>query len=141
MPAMKLTLTAAERERLLESGADLLERKKFFEAHEAFEDLWNATASQAERDIWQGLAQVAAALVKHERGEPASAITLLAKAKKRLTGSGLLKDATPLLAGWLDALATPVTCERDLGDTGLEKALLDRLRRLLRERAGGPALS
>lgn len=141
MRAMKLTLTDTERERLLDSGAGLLAKQKFFEAHEAFEDLWNSTAAQAERDIWQGMAQVAAALVKHERGEPASAITLLAKAKKRLTGSGLLRDATPLLAAWLDALATPVTCERDLGETGLEPALLDRLRRLLRERASGKALS
>jgi len=138
---MQLTLTPSERERLLDTGADLLARKKYFEAHEAFEDLWKATAAQAERDVWQGMAQVAAALVKHERGESASAITLLAKAKKRLTGSGLLKDALGILKAYLDGLATPVTCEKELTDTALGSPLLERLRRLLRERATRAPLS
>jgi len=134
-------LTPEEREKLLEEGASLLARRKFFEAHEAFEDLWKGTGAQAERDIWQGMAQIAAALVKHERGESASAITLLAKARTRLTGSGLLRDSGEILTAYLDRLAMPVTCERDLPGASLDPALLARLRKLLRERAAGSPLS
>ncbi len=55
----------------------------FFEAHEAFEDLWR-TAEGDRRLLLQGLTQVCAGLVKHQRGQPASARTLMARGLRKL---------------------------------------------------------
>jgi hypothetical protein len=111
---MRNPLPPDARRGLLDEGCRRLASGEYFPAHEAFEDLWHSTDVQAERDVWQGMAQVAAALVKHERGESASAITLLAKAASRLEGTPLLLPHAATVKEWLDALADPVTRERDL---------------------------
>lgn len=141
---MEKSLPPDEKDRLLEEGARLLAERRFFQAHEAFENLWNATTGQAERDVWQGMAQVAASLVKYERGELATAITLLAKAESRLTGNHLLRGAAEGLSRMLDGLRTPVICDMEIPDTGVPSSLLEALRGILadhRDRAGGDPLS
>jgi predicted metal-dependent hydrolase len=129
---------------LLERGARLLERGEFFDAHEAFEDLWRTSPSPSERDFWQGMSQMAAALVKHERGEPATAISLLAKARLRLLAGHLAGTSISELKTYLDALAAAVAAERNLPATALPGALILTLRRKLAGEDGdaeGPPLS
>ncbi len=102
----------------------------FLGAHEAFEDLWNAAQAPRERDLWQGLAQLAAALLKHVRGESSTAISLLAKARARLIGACTPGEAGAALLAYLDDLASPVTCERDLPSTALPAPFLGTIRGL-----------
>src|SRR5262249_4539411 len=90
---MKPPLEPAIRSHLRGEGARLLAEGESSRAPEACEDLWKAAPAQRERDLWQGLSQLAAALVKYERGEPATAITLLAKSRSKLEAARLEGDA------------------------------------------------
>ncbi len=54
-----------------------------FHAHEVLEALWK-TRVPAERDLWQGLAQVAVGLTHTLRGNRTGAITLLRRGASRL---------------------------------------------------------
>jgi predicted metal-dependent hydrolase len=54
-------LSAAERERFFGEGIELFNQGRFFEAHEAWEEIWRSTTPEP-RDLFQGLIQVAAAL-------------------------------------------------------------------------------
>jgi hypothetical protein len=54
-----------------------------FHAHEVLEALWK-TRSLTERDLWQGLAQVAVGLTHALRGNPTGAVTLLRRGAGRL---------------------------------------------------------
>jgi len=127
MRPMKPPLDPKVRSHLIEEGARLLATKEFFGAHEAFEDLWIATGHARHREVWQGLSQVAAALVKHEKGEPTTAISILAKARARLKGGHFEGAAAEALGRYLDALADAVTAERHLPDTALPSPLLQAL--------------
>ncbi|HEV2851770.1 MAG TPA: DUF309 domain-containing protein [Thermoanaerobaculia bacterium] len=54
-------LTAEERARLFREGIELFNHGRFFESHEAWEEIWRSTTPEP-RDLFQGLIQVAAAL-------------------------------------------------------------------------------
>lgn len=87
----------AEAQRLLDAGLP-------FHAHEVLEASWKA-APAGERDLWQGLAQLAVGWTHVLRGNPAGATTLLQRARGRLTGYA---DGPPYdldvdgLTRWLD---------------------------------------
>lgn len=66
----------AEAQRLLDEGRP-------FAAHEVLEGVWKA-APAAERDLWQGLAQLAVGLTHLQRGNAAGAVTLLRRGADRL---------------------------------------------------------
>lgn len=66
----------AESQRLLDTGRP-------FHAHEVLEGTWKA-APEPERDLWQGLAQLAVGLTHLARGNPRGAVTLLQRAAHRL---------------------------------------------------------
>ena len=66
----------AEAQRLLDRGMP-------FHAHEILEGTWKA-APEPERDLWQGLAQLAVGFTHLLRGNPAGATTLLRRAQVRL---------------------------------------------------------
>jgi len=68
----------AEAERLLGLGRP-------FHAHEVLEASWKA-APVAERDLWQGLAQVAVGLTHALRGNARGAVALLRRGADRLIG-------------------------------------------------------
>jgi predicted metal-dependent hydrolase len=57
-------LSPEERERLFRAGIDLFNQGRFFEAHEAWEEIWRSTTPEP-KDLFQGLIQVAAALHQH----------------------------------------------------------------------------
>ncbi|MFE5830363.1 DUF309 domain-containing protein [Streptomyces sp. NPDC056508] len=72
--------TLREAQRLLDAGMP-------FHAHEVFEDAWKS-GPEAERDLWQGLAQLAVGLTHAARGNAAGGARLLRRGADRLTAAG-----------------------------------------------------
>ncbi len=64
---------------------DLLDDGRPFHAHEVLEAAWKA-APAAERDLWQGLAQLAVGLTHARRGNARGAVALLRRGANRLAG-------------------------------------------------------
>ncbi len=89
-----------EAQRLLDEGLP-------FQAHEVLEAVWKS-ASEAERDLWQGLAQLAVGLTHALRGNSPGAATLLRRGADRISGYAETApygiDITGLL-DWAEALA------------------------------------
>jgi hypothetical protein len=89
----------AEAQRLLDAGMP-------FHAHEVLEGTWKA-APESERDLWQGLAQLAVGLTHVLRGNPAGARAVLSRGRERIAGYAAAPphgiDVAGLLA-WTDAL-------------------------------------
>ncbi len=65
-------------------GVGLWNDERLFEAHECLEHVWHA-APDADRDLWQGVIQVAVAGVHLQRGNLDGAVATLDKAHRRLT--------------------------------------------------------
>ena len=91
------TACLIEAQRLLDSGMP-------FHAHEVLEGTWKA-APERERDLWQGLAQLAVGFTHVLRGNAAGATTVLRRARQRIAGYAADPpygvDATGLV-GWAD---------------------------------------
>ncbi|MCW2666856.1 MAG: aromatic ring-opening dioxygenase LigA [Frankiales bacterium] len=64
---------------------ELLDAGRAFSAHEVLEASWKA-APPAERDLWQGLAQVCVGLTHLQRGNTVGAVRLLHRGAGRLEG-------------------------------------------------------
>lgn len=77
-----LEITPAE---AAELAGSLLEQGKPFQAHEVFEAAWK-TGPPAERELWQGLAQVAVGITHARRGNPRGAVSLLRRGAERVRG-------------------------------------------------------
>ncbi|MCO5970054.1 DUF309 domain-containing protein [Actinoallomurus soli] len=73
---------AAPAEALAEAQR-LLDADRPFHAHEVLEAAWKA-APEAERALWQGLAQLAVGFTHVRRGNPRGACTLLRRAADRI---------------------------------------------------------
>ncbi len=67
-----------EAQRLLDAGMP-------FHAHEVFEDAWKS-GPDSERDLWQGLAQLAVGLTHAARGNTAGGARLLRRGADRIAG-------------------------------------------------------
>lgn len=67
----------------LEMAQDLLNRGMPFHAHEVLEARWKS-CPQAERDLWQGLAQLAVGITHQLRGNTTGAITLIGRGAKHM---------------------------------------------------------
>ena len=61
----------------------LLNQGRPFSAHEVFEARWKASP-EAERDLWQGLAQLCVGITHAERGNQVGALRLATRARLRL---------------------------------------------------------
>lgn len=64
----------------------MLDEGRPFHAHEVLEAVWKQTADPAERDLWQGLAQLAVGLTHALRGNATGAAALLRRGASRLAG-------------------------------------------------------
>lgn len=95
-----------EAQRLLDAGLP-------FHAHEVLEASWKA-APDEERELWQGLAQLAVGLTHVLRGNPAGATTLLQRARRRVS---LYADDPPY---GIDAAGLVAWCDEVLA--GLDAA-------------------
>lgn len=91
----------------IEVARSLLAHGRPFSAHEVFEARWK-DCPDAERDLWQGLAQLCVGSTHRERGNVSGARTLWSRARRRMgtyATSGAptygLKPAD--LVDWLDA--------------------------------------
>jgi uncharacterized protein len=62
---------------------ELLNDGRPFSAHEVFEARWKA-GPEAERELWQGLAQLCVGITHAERGNRVGALRLLGRARRRL---------------------------------------------------------
>jgi uncharacterized protein len=69
----------------LQAAQSLLDAGRPFDAHDVLEATWKA-APEAERDLWQGLAQLAVGLTHARRGNSRGAVTLLRRGASRLAG-------------------------------------------------------
>ncbi|MET9375554.1 DUF309 domain-containing protein [Streptomyces sp. NPDC002992] len=70
--------TLREAQRLLDAGMP-------FHAHEVFEDAWKSGPAE-ERELWQGLAQLAVGLTHAARGNAAGGARLLLRGAVRIAG-------------------------------------------------------
>jgi hypothetical protein len=77
---------AAPAEALAEAQR-LLDADRPFHAHEVLEAAWKA-APEAERDLWQGLAQLAVGFTHVRRGNAQGALALLRRAADRIAPYG-----------------------------------------------------
>jgi hypothetical protein len=75
-----LSLAPADAVRLAD---ELLRTGRPFHAHEVLEASWKAGPA-AERDLWQGLAQIAVGLTHAHRGNARGAVTLLRRGAQRI---------------------------------------------------------
>jgi len=66
-----------------EEGINLFNEGKFFECHEAWEALWNRSSGD-EKLFYQGLIQLAVAILHAQRGNLTGATSLYAKASAKL---------------------------------------------------------
>jgi len=97
----------AESQRLLDAGMP-------FHAHEVLEASWKA-APPEERELWQGLAQLAVGWTHVLRGNPTGATTLLQRARRRLIPYAATPpygiDVAGLLT-WVDAVLLDLAADR-----------------------------
>lgn len=91
-------------EESLELGARLWDEERFFEAHECLENVWHASPAD-DRDLWQGVIQVAVAEVHRQRGNSSGAATLYRRAAGRL-------NAYPPQHRGIDVTAAVAHCDR-----------------------------
>ncbi|MDQ1483645.1 MAG: uncharacterized protein QOF35_1721 [Actinomycetota bacterium] len=99
-------LVLSPQEALVEAQR-LLDQGRPFHAHEVLEATWKA-APEAERDLWQGLAQLAVGLTHALRGNNSGAVSVLRRACDHISGyanqppynidvTGLLEWAGPVV--------------------------------------------
>lgn len=78
-------LTPEERRNFFLRGVELFNERRFFECHEAFEEIWRSTTPEP-RNLFQGLIQVAVGFYHHvERRRRDVACRVMAKGRRRLT--------------------------------------------------------
>lgn len=76
-------LEPEERRRFLRQGVELYRAGRYFECHEAFEEVWRSTTPEP-KELWQGIIQVAVGLYHYRRGKPVVSKRVLAKGRRRL---------------------------------------------------------
>ena len=92
-------------------GESLLAEGRPFHAHEVFEAAWK-TGPPAERELWQGLAQVAVGITHVRRGNRRGAVTLLRRGADRIrgyaAGAGSGEASGPAATAGADGRAGPL---------------------------------
>lgn len=73
-------------EEALAVAVDRWGQQRFFEAHELLEYVWHWSIKDWEKDFWQGVIQVAAAMVHDQRGNPLGIVRTIDKALPKLEG-------------------------------------------------------
>jgi predicted metal-dependent hydrolase len=111
-----LTLPPAE---ALSEAQRLFDRGRPFHAHEVLEGTWKAAPAE-ERQLWQGLAQLAVGLTHAMRGNTTGAVSVVSRGRDRISGYA---DAPPYgidivgLMAWADQLLA-LLAERATDPTG-----------------------
>jgi hypothetical protein len=108
----------------LDAAQQLLDAGRPFHAHEVLEASWKA-APAAERDLWQGLAQLAVGLTHARRGNAAGAAALLRRGAARISGYSPASSYGVNPAGLAAAVAALAGRIESGGLDGLEPGALD----------------
>jgi predicted metal-dependent hydrolase len=88
----------------LTAAQEFLDRGQAFHAHEVFEAMWKQ-AEPADRELWQGLAQLAVAITHVQRGNHKGALALLQRAASAIDQPGAPHGIdTAGLVGYADNL-------------------------------------
>lgn len=74
-------------------GLALFDQGEYFAAHEVLEDLWRA-APRGEKNVWQGLVQLAVAFHHHKMGNIVGAHSVMRKALANLSTSDFALAST-----------------------------------------------
>jgi predicted metal-dependent hydrolase len=109
----------------LARGQDLLNRGLAFNAHEVFESAWK-NCPDAERMLWQGLAQFAVGITHVQRGNRKGAAAVLRRAAGHLSNIAGQSMHDVDIAGLIDAataLADDLTAGRAITPTRLRPRL------------------
>jgi predicted metal-dependent hydrolase len=77
-------MNSAEKKKKFETGLTHFNSRKFFEAHEVWEEIWLVEA-EPEKTFLQGLIQLAAAFHHYSHGNPIGAESLLASGIVKLS--------------------------------------------------------
>jgi predicted metal-dependent hydrolase len=115
------TPALVEAQRLLDQGMP-------FHAHEVLEGTWKSAPAD-ERDLWQGLAQLAVGLTHVLRGNATGARTLLLRARARICGYA---EDPPYdidvdgLVDWTDQLLAALASGEGRGGTEIDPPRLRR---------------
>jgi len=118
-------------------AGSLLADGRPFHAHEVFEAAWK-TGPDAERELWQGLAQLAVGITHARRGNPRGAVTLLLRGADRLHAYATATSSAPSASASVDP--DPATHERIYGiDLGFVIARAEHIAATVESR-GLPAL-
>ncbi len=117
----------------------LIDDGRPFHAHEVLEATWKA-APPSERDLWQGLAQIAVGLTHASRGNARGAVTLLRRGAAAVAGyGGELPAGLPAELDAAGAARDARALADQIADTGLDSVTPPALRlSLTRERSGPP---
>jgi uncharacterized protein len=105
-----MTLDSDAERRLYLQGIRLFNEHEFFEAHEVWEDVWNA-AYGLKHDFYQGLIQCAVALEHYRRSNPRGVVGLHQSYNRKfrlIPGVFMGLDVASFLAG-MEAALKPVT--------------------------------
>ena len=97
-------------EETIDRARELVREGRPFSAHEVLEARWKA-CPEAERALWQGLAQICVGLTHEARGNASGAVTLFERGAAHLTGY----DAGDGPRYGLD-LASVIACARERTD-------------------------
>jgi hypothetical protein len=101
-----------------------LDTDRPFHAHEVLEALWK-TRPANERDLWQGLAQIAVGLTHALRGNPTGAVRLLRRGADRMRGYTGERHgiATDSVLSTVDRLAEALAGDSDIWPEQFKLAL------------------
>lgn len=105
---------------------DLLDRGLAFNAHEVLEAAWK-NGPDDERELWQGLAQLAVGITHVQRGNVKGAITLLRRASARIALGDLPAPHGIDVAGLIahgDALIADLSARADITPERLRPRLI-----------------
>lgn len=111
----------------LDYAQRLLDEGRAFHAHEVLEAAWK-TGPPGERELWQGLAQLAVGITHVQRGNPVGAAALLERAAERLRRVGTARHGVDIvgLLGFADVLAEAVAAGDPVGPEALRPRLTTR---------------
>ncbi|OBJ71025.1 DUF309 domain-containing protein [Mycobacterium sp. 1274756.6] len=111
----------------LDYAQRLLDEGRAFHAHEVLEAAWK-TGPPGERELWQGLAQLAVGITHVQRGNPVGAAALLERAAERLRRVGTARHGVDIvgLLGFADVLGEAVAAGDPVGPEALRPRLTTR---------------
>lgn len=85
MAAVFEPLDPAEEARIFHEGVGLFNEGEWFEAHEAWEDIWHMASGERKR-FYQGLIQCAVTIEHMRRGNPRGVVTVWQSAREKFSG-------------------------------------------------------